>query len=65
MTDKCIIKDCVNKRNEGGFVGDLCTPCYAFITRGEGKHSQAYRNALSTGIDYFLDKLTKEFAIDE
>jgi hypothetical protein len=32
-------------RGEGGFVGALCSPCHAFITRNEGRYSQAYRNA--------------------
>jgi len=41
---KCIVKDCENHSNEGKFKGDICYPCYAFITNGEGVHSQVYRN---------------------
>jgi hypothetical protein len=41
----CIVKDCENHKHQGRFVGDLCSPCHAFITRNEGKYSQAYRNA--------------------
>ena len=41
---KCIVKDCENHTHEGKFVGDLCSPCHAFITTGEGGQSQAYRN---------------------
>ena len=41
----CIVKDCQNHRHEGKFVGDLCSPCHTFITTGEGKYSQAYRNS--------------------
>ena len=41
---KCIVKDCENHRHEGGFTGDLCNPCYEFITTGKGIYSQAYRN---------------------
>lgn len=41
---RCIVKDCQNHRHEGKFVGDLCDPCHTFITTGEGKYSQAYRN---------------------
>jgi hypothetical protein len=41
---KCIVKDCENHAHEGGFVGDLCSPCHEFITTGEGIYSQAYRN---------------------
>jgi hypothetical protein len=41
----CIVKDCENHKHQGHFVGDLCSPCHAFITKNEGKYSQAYRNA--------------------
>ena len=41
----CIVKGCRNHKHEGHFVGDLCGPCHTFITAGEGKYSQAYRNA--------------------
>lgn len=43
---KCIVKDCPNHTHEGKFIHDLCAPCHEFITRGEGKHSQAYRNSM-------------------
>lgn len=43
-TMKCIVKDCTNHRDQGLFTGDLCYPCHAYISRGEGIHSQAYRN---------------------
>ena len=42
---KCVVQDCENHKNEGGFTGDLCNPCYQFIANGEGVYSQAYRNA--------------------
>ena len=32
---KCIALGCKNHENEGGFVGDLCSPCYNMITTGE------------------------------
>ena len=41
---KCIVKDCENHKNEGGFAGDVCLPCYEFITTGKGIYSQMYRN---------------------
>jgi hypothetical protein len=41
---KCIVKDCENHKYQGGFTGDLCNPCYEFITTGKGVYSQAYRN---------------------
>jgi hypothetical protein len=46
---KCIVKDCNNKPHLGKFVGDLCSPCNSFITKGEGTCSQAYRNAKIVG----------------
>lgn len=42
---KCIVKDCQNHEHEGKFIGSLCSPCYRYITEGEGKYSQAFRNA--------------------
>ena len=41
---KCIVKDCENHNDRGGFTGNLCNPCYQFITAGKGNYSQAYRN---------------------
>ena len=41
---KCIVKYCENHNDHGGFTGNLCNPCYQFITAGKGKYSQAYRN---------------------
>ena len=43
---RCIVWSCTNKTSEGKFVGDLCYPCHQFITRLDGRHSQAYRNSL-------------------
>ena len=28
----CIVRDCVNHRHQGRFIGDLCAPCHAYIT---------------------------------
>jgi hypothetical protein len=42
---KCTIKDCQNHVNEGKFIGELCAPCWDYLTNGKGIHSQAYRNA--------------------
>jgi len=41
---RCIVLNCGNHRHEGKFVGDLCVPCYTFISTGDGVYSQAYRN---------------------
>jgi hypothetical protein len=43
---KCIVKDCQNEHGQGIFFGLLCSPCHAYITKGEGKHSQMYRNTV-------------------
>jgi hypothetical protein len=43
---KCIVINCSNRNNEGGFIGNLCSPCYAFITTGKGRYSQMYRNSV-------------------
>ena len=43
---KCITANCENTSDLGTFVGDLCAPCHEFVTRGEGRYSQAYRNSL-------------------
>jgi hypothetical protein len=38
---KCIVKDCENHNDRGGFTGNLCNPCYQFITAPHfGFHSQ-------------------------
>ena len=42
---KCIVFNCENKKHQGGFVGELCSPCHEFITTNKGKFSQAYRNS--------------------
>lgn len=31
---RCIVKGCVNHKDEGKFVGDLCNPCYMMLTTG-------------------------------
>ena len=40
----CIVKGCENYKNQGRFVGNLCSSCYGFLTTGDGKYSQAYCN---------------------
>lgn len=31
---KCIVAGCNNYSNEGKFIGDLCAPCYYYLTTG-------------------------------
>ena len=33
--EKCVVSGCTNKTNEGPFVGNMCSPCYAMITKGD------------------------------
>ena len=41
---KCIVFKCQNHKVEGLFIGDLCKPCYSFITTNDKNNSQVYRN---------------------
>jgi hypothetical protein len=41
---KCVVLNCTNHKSEGKFQGDLCAPCYVFVSTGKGVYSQAYRN---------------------
>ena len=34
MSEKCIVFGCTNEKHQGTFVGDICTPCYEIITKG-------------------------------
>lgn len=47
MGAQCIVLNCTNRKKEGQFFGDICGPCHRFITTGEGRHSQAHRNAVA------------------
>lgn len=39
--DKCIIDGCNNTKDQGNFVGDICSPCYELLTSGDlDKHKQ-------------------------
>lgn len=47
LGEKCIVWACQNHKNEGQFVGNICSPCYDFITKGAGENSQIFRNAVA------------------
>ena len=52
--------DCENRASHGRFIGDLCSLCHAFITMGEGAHSQAYfnaRNAFVKALGHYFSKV--------
>lgn len=46
MPNYCITKDCKSTRNQGLFIGDLCSPCYAFVAYGSETNCQVFRNAV-------------------
>ncbi len=54
---KCIVKDCRNKISQGNFIGDLCVPCYEFITEEKGIYSQAYQNAIKIGKERVINMI--------
>lgn len=43
ITQKCIVKDCTNRRGQEGFEGPLCILCHQFII---GTNLVAMRNVL-------------------
>lgn len=51
---KCIVYGCKNHEGEGGFVGDLCSPCYTMLSTG----------VVHSNTDSFLAELNdyREFA---
>ena len=59
---KCVVKGCENHKHEGGFNGDVCSPCYQFIVHGKGVNSQAYRN---THLAELTDEEIQELALSE
>lgn len=38
----CIVKGCQNHKGEGGFVGELCAPCYEMLTTGKIGHGTTF-----------------------
>jgi hypothetical protein len=57
---KCIVRNCNNRTGEGSFKGNLCTPCHTFITTGQGRYSQMYRNS----VGMVLQKVGESFLGD-
>ena len=35
INNQCIVEGCVNEKHQGGFMGDICVPCYNMITTGK------------------------------
>lgn len=60
--DRCIVFGCLNHKDEGTFVGDLCGPCHNFIVTGKSDvagSSQIYRNAVSHFVERLTGRLSK------
>lgn len=38
----CIVKGCTNKKSQGKFIGDLCFPCYKYLTTGIIKKTNSF-----------------------
>lgn len=34
MSDKCIVKGCTNRKGQGNFNGEICSPCYIMLEEG-------------------------------
>lgn len=45
--DQCIVAGCVNCKHEGGFIGDICIPCYHYITTGKVGATTSFLGQLS------------------
>lgn len=48
--NQCIVYDCKNHKGGGSFIGDLCSPCYQYITENKINNSQIFRNGLKNHI---------------
>jgi hypothetical protein len=47
--DCCVIKGCNNKKDQGAFVGNICSACYTMITTGDASiRSTNFINKLKT-----------------
>lgn len=46
--NKCIVYGCRNHKNEGMFVGEMCSPCYSMITTGKITHSDSFLNRITS-----------------
>jgi len=47
--DCCVVKGCNNKKDQGAFVGDICSACYTMITTGDASiRSTNFINKLKT-----------------
>ncbi len=52
---KCLVRGCTNHTDEGGFVGELCVPCYHLVTQHDIKREAKSHAALVEALEGFLD----------
>lgn len=48
---KCIVAGCVNHTSQGPFVGDLCKPCYKYLTTGKIGPTDSFLGDMQKEID--------------
>ncbi|MCA9495825.1 MAG: hypothetical protein KC589_02695 [Nanoarchaeota archaeon] len=64
-TDKCIVYNCKNTKDQGGFIGDICKPCYEFLINPRSTDNQVYRNAIDYFKNFFIKGQNKMKAIED
>ena len=57
--DKCIVHGCPNRKNEGVFVGDICGPCYEYITTGKVGPTESFLGEINKA-HCIIEELEKE-----
>lgn len=35
ISERCIVRGCENRKGQGTFIGDLCKPCYEYLSTGK------------------------------
>lgn len=49
---KCIVKRCVNHKNQGKFIGDICVPCHETLITGKISPSTTFIYDLFSSLNY-------------
>ena len=55
-TDKCIVHNCENRREDGHFIGPLCSPHHHMITSGEMMLQMAINTLCRHGVECNLKR---------
>ena len=59
---KCLVHDCTNHTDEGGFVGNFCVPCYTMLTTQNIKREHKSHAALVEALEAILTWMLSGFA---